>query len=65
LVEEDPGEDKLDREPHLLEGLQSKRDPCIHFVSGVSRDTLEIASRSRRGVIFVEEKSIDGESAHM
>jgi hypothetical protein len=44
LVEEDPREDKLDREPHLLEGLQSKRDPCIHFISGVSKDTMEIAS---------------------
>jgi hypothetical protein len=31
-VEEDPVEDRLDRESQLLEGLQSKRDQCIHFV---------------------------------
>jgi len=65
LVEEDPRKDKLDREPQLLEGLQSRGDSCIHFVSGVSRDTLEIAPRCLGDVIFVEEKGIDGESARM
>ena len=42
-VEEELGEDNLDRESKLLEGLQSKRDQYIHFVRGVSIDTLEIA----------------------
>ena len=42
-VEEDLGEDSLDRESKLLEGLQGKKDQYIHFVRGVSSDTLEIA----------------------
>ena len=42
-MEEELGEDSLDRESKLLEGLQSKRDQYIHFVRGVSIDTLEIA----------------------
>jgi len=48
LVEEDPGEDRLDKEPQLLEGLQSRGDPCIHFIRGVARDTLEIAPLCRK-----------------
>ena len=59
LVEEDPWEDMLDREPQLLEGLQSREDMCILFVKGVSRDTLVIALRCQGYVIFVEEKGID------
>ena len=42
MVEEDPREDRLDKETQLLEGLQSRGDPCIHFVRDMSRDTLEI-----------------------
>jgi hypothetical protein len=42
-VEKELGEDTLDRESKLLEGLQSRRDQDIHFVRGVSSDTLEIA----------------------
>jgi len=64
-VEEDHGEDMLDRESRLREGLQSKRDPCIHSIRGVSSDTLEIAPRCRGDVIFVEERGIDRESAHI
>ena len=41
-MEEELGENSLDRESKLLEGLQSKRDQYIHFVRGVSSDTLEI-----------------------
>jgi hypothetical protein len=36
-VEEELGEDSLDRESKLLKGLQSKRDQYIRFVRGVSR----------------------------
>jgi hypothetical protein len=64
-MEEDPGKDRLDRESQLLEGLQSRRDQCIHSVKDVSSDILEIASRCRRDVIFVEERGINGESACM
>jgi hypothetical protein len=64
-VEEELGEDSLDRESKLLEGLQSKRDQYIHFVRGVSNDTLEIALRCRGDVIFVEERGINGKSARM
>jgi hypothetical protein len=42
-VEKELGEDTLDRESKLLEGLQSRRDQDIHFVKGVSSDTLKIA----------------------
>jgi hypothetical protein len=42
-VEEELGEDRLDKESKLLEGLQSRRDQYIHYVRGVSSDTLEIA----------------------
>jgi hypothetical protein len=42
-VEEELGEDNLDRESKLMEALQSRRDQYIHFVRGVSSDTLEIA----------------------
>ena len=38
-VEEDLGEDRLDRESKLLEGLHSRRDQYIHSVRGVSNDT--------------------------
>jgi hypothetical protein len=38
-VEEELGEDRLDRESKLLEGLQSRRDQYIHSVRGVSNDT--------------------------
>jgi hypothetical protein len=62
-VEEDPRKDRLDLESQLLEGLQSRRDPCIHSVRGVSSDSLEIAPRYRGDAIFVEEKGIDEESA--
>jgi hypothetical protein len=64
-VEEELGEDSLDRESKLLEGLQSKRNQHIHFVRGVSSDTLEIALRCRGDVIFVEVRGIDGKSARM
>jgi len=64
-VEEDAGEDRLDKESKLLEGLQSRRDQYIHYVKGVSSATLEIALRCRGDVIFVEERGIDGESARM
>ena len=64
-VEEDLGEDRLDRESKLLEGIQSRRDQYIHSVRGVSSDTLEIALRCRGDIILIEEKGIDGESAHM
>ena len=43
-MEEDPRKDRLDRESQLLEGLQSRKDLCIHTIRGVSNDTLEIAS---------------------
>jgi hypothetical protein len=46
-VEEELGEDRLDRESKLLEGLQSRRDQYIHSVRGVSSDTLEIALSGR------------------
>jgi len=64
-VEEELGEDSLDRELKLLEGLQSKRDQYIRFVRGVSSDTREIALRCRGDVIFVEVRGIDGKSARM
>jgi len=64
-VEEKLREDSLDRESKLLEGLQSKRDQYIHFVRGVSSDTLEIVLRCRGDVIFVEVRGIDGKSARM
>jgi len=64
-VEEELGEDSLDRESKLLEGLQSKRDQYIRFVRGVSSDTREIALRCRGDVISVEVRGIDGESARM
>jgi len=64
-VEEELGEDSLDRESKLLEGLQSKRDQYIHFVKGVSSDTLEIALRCGGDAIFIEVRRIDGKSAHM
>jgi hypothetical protein len=64
-VEEDLGEDNLDRESKLLEGLQSRRDQYIHSIRGVSSDTLEIALRCQGDVIFVEERGIDGESARI
>jgi hypothetical protein len=64
-VEEELGEDSLDRESKLLEGLQSIRDQYIHFVRGVSSDTLEIALRCRGDVIFVEVRGIDGKSARI
>jgi len=64
-VEEELGEDSLDRESKLLEGLQSIRDQYINFVRGVSSDTLEIALRCRGDVIFVEVRGIDGKSAHI
>jgi hypothetical protein len=41
-VEEELGEDRLDRESKLMEGLKSRRDRYIHFVRGVSNNTLEI-----------------------
>ncbi|XP_061971882.1 uncharacterized protein LOC133694394 [Populus nigra] len=53
-VEKELGEDSIDRESKLLEGLQSKRDQYIHFVRGVSSDTLEIVLRCRGDAIFVE-----------
>jgi len=55
-VKEELGEDSLDRESKLLEGLQSKGYQYIRFVRGVSSDTLEIALRCRGDVIFVEVK---------
>jgi hypothetical protein len=64
-VEEELGEDSLDKESKLLEGLQSKRDQYIHFNRGVSSDTLEIALRCQGDVIFVEVRGIDGKSAHI
>jgi hypothetical protein len=64
-MEEELGEDSLDRESKLLEGLQSKKDQYIHFVRGVSSDTLEIALRCRGDVIFVEVRGIDGKSVCM
>jgi len=64
-VEEELGEDSLNKESKLLEGLQSKRDQYIHFVRGVSSDTLEIALRCQGDVIFVEVMGIDGKSACM
>jgi len=64
-VEEELGEDSLDRESKLLEGLQSKRDQYIRFVRGVSSDTRNIALRCRGDVIFVEVRGIDGKSARM
>jgi hypothetical protein len=64
-VEEDFGEDMLDMKSKLLEGLQSRRDQYIHSIRGVSSDTLEITLQCRGDVIFIEEKGIDGESAHM
>jgi hypothetical protein len=64
-VEEELREDNLDRESKLLEGLQSRRDHYIHFVRGVSSDTLEIALQCRGDVIFVEVRGIDGKSARM
>jgi hypothetical protein len=64
-VEEELGEDSLDRESKLLEGLQSKRDQYIRFVRGVSSDTREITLRCRGDVISVEVRGIDRESAHM
>ena len=42
-MDEELGEDRLDKESKLLEGLQSRRDQYIHYVRGVSSDTLEIA----------------------
>jgi hypothetical protein len=42
-VEEELGEDRLDRESKMMEGLQSRGDHYIHSVRGVSSDTLEIA----------------------
>jgi hypothetical protein len=62
-VEEDPRKDRLDLESQLLEGLQSRRDPCIHSVKGVSSDSLEIAPRYGGDAIFVEEKGIHEENA--
>jgi hypothetical protein len=64
-VEKELGEDSVDRESKLLEGLQSKRDQYICFVRGVSSETLEIALRCRGDVIFVEARGIDGKSARM
>ena len=64
-MEEEFGEDCLDRESKLLEGLQSKRDQHIHFVRGVSSETLEIAMRCRGDVIFVQVRGIDGKSVRM
>ena len=64
-MEEELGEDSLDKESKLLEGLQSKRDQYIRFVRGVSNDTLEIALRCQGDVIFVEVRGIDGKSARM
>jgi hypothetical protein len=64
-VEEELGEDSLDRESKLLKGLQSKRDQYIRFVNGVSSDTREIVLRCRGDVIFVEVRGIDGKSARM
>jgi hypothetical protein len=64
-VEKELGEDSVDRESKLLEGLQSKRDQYICFVRGVSSETLEIALRCRGDVIFVEVRGIDGKSARM
>jgi hypothetical protein len=64
-VEKELGEDSLDRESKLLEGLQRKKDQYIHFVGGVSSDTLEIALRCQGDVIFVEVRGIDGKSARM
>jgi hypothetical protein len=64
-VEDDLGEDSLDRESKLLEGLQSRRDQYIHSVRGVSSETLEIVLLCREDIIFVEERGIDGESARM
>nr|XP_034898788.1 uncharacterized protein LOC118037019 [Populus alba] len=64
-VEKDIGEDRLDRESKLLEGLQSRKDQYIHSVRGVSSDTLEIALRSWGDVMFIEERGIDGESSRM
>jgi hypothetical protein len=65
LVEEEPGEDSLNRESKLLEGLQSKRDQYIHFVIGVSSDTMEIALQYRGDVIFVEVRGIIEKSSRM
>ena len=64
-MEEKLGEDSLDRELELLEGLQSRRGPNIHFVRGVSSDIPEIALECRGDVIFVKVRGIDGESARM
>ena len=64
-MEEELGEDRLDRESKLLEGLHSRRDQYIHSVRGVSSDTLEIALRCRGDVVFVEVRGIDGKSARM
>jgi len=64
-VEEELGEDSLDRESKMLEGLQSKRDQYIRFVRGVSSDTREIALRCQGDVIFVEVRGIDGKNARM
>jgi hypothetical protein len=57
LAGEDLGEDKLDKESQLLEDLQSKRESQY--------GTLKIAPRCRGDAIFVEERGINGESAHM
>ena len=65
MVEEDPREDRLDKETQLLEGLQSRGDPCIHFVRGMSRDTLEIVLRCRGDVIFVDKRGINGDNARI
>jgi hypothetical protein len=64
-VEDDLGEDSLNRESKLLEGLQSRRDQYIHSVRGVSSKTLEIVLLCQEDIIFVEERGIDGESARM
>ena len=64
-MKEELGKDSLDRESKVLEGLQSKRDQYIHFVRGVSSDTLEITLQCWGDVIFVEVRGIDGKSACM
>ena len=64
-MEDDLGEDSLDRESKLLEGLQSRRDQYIHSVRGVSSETLEIVLLCREDIIFVEERGIDGERTRM
>jgi len=46
-------------------GSIEQRDQYIHFVIGVSSDTLEIALRCQGDVIFVEVRGIDGKSARM